>query len=88
MNRGMPDLEAYIRQGQQQSASLIKGGLLLLEVEPGRGRARFALRNVSPAQATGQILDLLVTALSVSGQMLNLQVLQHERKEKANDERG
>ncbi len=88
MNRLVPDFEPYIRQGQQQSANVIKGGLLLLEAEPGRGRARFALRQVTPAEATVQVLGFLVMVLTVSARMLNLEVMERGRNSEETHERG
>ncbi|MBI2836132.1 MAG: hypothetical protein HYX85_00360 [Chloroflexi bacterium] len=74
--QAIPDLNAYIRQGQAQTSSMIKGGQLLIQLEPVHGRCRFVLRNVEPEEGRQYCLNMLSTVLKVVGQMCSLEVLE------------
>ena len=72
----MMNFDDMIRKGQEQSAGLVESGQLLIDVEPERQRARIILRNVKPETAGPQVLNFLITILSVGAQMMRLEPMQ------------
>ena len=69
----MMNFDEMIRKGQEQSASLVESGQLLIDVEPEHMRARIVLRNVKPETSGPQVLNFLTMVLSVGAQMIRLE---------------
>lgn len=69
----MMNFDEMIKQGQEQSASLVKSGQLLINVEPEHLRARIILRNVKPEASAPQVLHFLTMVLTVGAQMVRLE---------------
>ncbi len=84
----MMNFDDMIKQGQEQSAGLVESGQLLIDVEPERQRARIVLRNVKPNTASPQVLNFLITILSVGAQMMRLEPMQrsHDSQEQEDKE--
>ncbi len=84
----MMNFDEMIRKGQEQSASLVEGGQLLIDVEPKHLRARIILRNVKPDAAGPQVLNFLTMVLTVGAQMMRLEPMQrsHGSPEKEDKE--
>ena len=80
----MMNFDDMIRKGQEQSASLVESGQLLINVEPEHLRARIILRNVKPETSGPQVLNFLTMILSVGAQMIRLEPMlsSHESQEK------
>jgi len=72
----MMNFDEMIRKGQEQSANLVEGGQLLIDVEPEHLRARIVLRNVKPETSGSQVLNFLTMVLSVGAQMIRLEPMQ------------
>ncbi len=72
----MMNFDEMIRQGQEQSASLVESGQLLIDVEPEHMRVRIVLRNVKPETSGPQVLNFLTMVLSVGAQMIRLEPIQ------------
>jgi len=72
----MMNFDDMIKKGQEQSAGLVESGQLLIDVEPERQRARIVLRNVKPETSGPQVLNFLITILSVGAQMVRLEPMQ------------
>ena len=69
----MMNFDEMIRKGQEQSASLVESGQLLIDVEPEHMRARIVLRNVKPETSGPQVLNFLTMVLTVGAQMVRLE---------------
>ena len=69
----MMNFDEMIKQGQEQSASLVESGQLLINVEPEHLRARIILRNVKPEASAPQVLNFLTMVLTVGAQMMRLE---------------
>jgi hypothetical protein len=76
----MMNFDDMIRKGQEQSASLVESGQLLINVEPEHLRARIILRNVKPEASALQVLNFLTMILSVGAQMIRLEPMLSSRE--------
>ena len=84
----MMNFDEMIKQGQVQSAGLVDSGQLLINVEPEHLRARIVLRNVNPEESASQVLNFLITILTVGAQMVRLEPINssHGKQEKQRTE--
>ena len=72
----MMNFDEMIKKGQEQSASLVESGQLLIDIEPEHMRARIVLRNVKPETSGPQVMNFLTMILSVGAQMIRLEPMQ------------